>query len=212
MKFTEFPGPEFGAYTNRKIVLSCQDKPIRIQLPKMYMPFGMSGFNPEYGQKKWNIDFSLKGYDEEGSHMHSFHDFLKNVDNTVIDHIHQRSEEIFKTQLSRDAVANMFNSNLKDKEPPLFRVKVDTDIDGSLKALVFDADENKLSSPVEDKLYSRQMGVAIVELNSVYFMNKMCGLVWKLHQLKVYEPRFQRQEREQEPGQEQRMTGFQFTF
>jgi hypothetical protein len=46
-------------YNNRKIVLSTQsDGPIRFQIPKMYMPFGISGFTPEIGNKKFNIDSS----------------------------------------------------------------------------------------------------------------------------------------------------------
>lgn len=49
-------------YNNRKIALSTQKgEPIRFQIPKMYMPFGISGFTPEIGKKKWNIDFSMRG-------------------------------------------------------------------------------------------------------------------------------------------------------
>ena len=39
-------------YNNRKIVLSTQkSEPVRFQIPKMYMPFGISGFTPELGIK-----------------------------------------------------------------------------------------------------------------------------------------------------------------
>jgi hypothetical protein len=49
---------------------------------------------------------------------------------------------------------------------------------------------------VKDKLYARNSGVAIVEMNSVYFLNRKFGVTWKLHQLMVYEP--------------QQLKGFQF--
>jgi len=41
---------------------------------------------------------------------------------------------------------------------------------------------------VENGLYSRNSGHAIVELGSVYFLNRKFGCTWKLHQLIVYEP------------------------
>ena len=39
---------------------------------------------------------------------------------------------------------------------------------------------------MEDKLHSRHTGAAIVELDSVWFMNKRFGLTWKMQQLKVF--------------------------
>jgi hypothetical protein len=68
MKFNEFGQPDFGDYSSRKIVLSKDGKPARFQIPRLYMPFGISGFTPDVGQKKWNIDFSLKGFDEDGDY------------------------------------------------------------------------------------------------------------------------------------------------
>ena len=91
----------------------------------------------------------------------------------------------------------MFNSNIKDSGgEPKFRVKVDTDSDDNIKVPIFDSSNNEIGGEVEKGLYSRHSGVAIVEMNSVYFMNKMFGITWKLHQLKIYEP--------------QRLKGFQF--
>lgn len=191
MKFTEFDGPEFGDYASRKIVLSKSDKPIRFQIPKLYMPFGISGFTPDYGQKKWNVDFSIKNWDQEGSYNQKFFKFLVNLENQVIDHVHANSDKIFNgTSMSRDAIVRMFNSNIKvsDGRDPRFRVKVDTDSDGTIKPVIFDSNEVDITSAAEEKLHSHKMGAAIVELNSVYFMNKMFGLTWKLHQLKVFEP------------------------
>lgn len=199
MKFTEFDGIDFGEYTSRKIVLSSDSKAIRFQIPRMYMPFGISGFTPDVGQKKWNIDFSLKGWDEDGNYIQKFYRFMKDLENQVIDHIHSKSESIFGSPLPRDSIVAMFNSNLKetnDREPK-FRVKVDVDNYGLVKPKIFDANEIDITGQVDDKLYSRKTGAAVVELQSIYFMNRMFGLTWKLHQLKVFEP--------------QRLKGFQFT-
>jgi hypothetical protein len=191
MKFTEFSlPPDFGTYTSRKIVLSKDDKPIRFQIPRMYMPFGISGFTPEYGPTKWNIDFSIKNWDQDESYTQKFYRFLKELEDAVIEHVYINCETIFHTALSRDAVYAMFNSNIKetDGRDPRFRVKVDTDLTNTIKPTIFDANEVDITSQAEEKLHSHKMGAAIVELNSVYFMNRRFGLTWKLHQLKVFEP------------------------
>mgnify|MGYP003308463826 CR=1 FL=1 len=48
---------EISEFNNRKIVLSTKDGiPMRIQFPRLYMPFGVSGFTPEVGATKYNID------------------------------------------------------------------------------------------------------------------------------------------------------------
>jgi hypothetical protein len=157
-------------------------------LPRMYMPFGVSGFTPEVGPTKYNIDFAIKGHDEDDSYMKKFYESLRKVEDTVIDAIVDQSEMIFGTPMKKEELVPMFNSNIKespDREPK-FRIKVDTD--EHIKASVFDADKNPLKDEVKNGLYARNSGHAIVELNSVYFLNRKFGCTWKLHQLIVYEP------------------------
>jgi hypothetical protein len=41
---------QINQFNNRKIVISTkQGTPLRVQFPRMYMPFGVSGFTPEVG-------------------------------------------------------------------------------------------------------------------------------------------------------------------
>jgi hypothetical protein len=81
----------------------------------------------------------------------------------------------------------LFNSNIKETpgREPKFRVKVDTDFDGKIKPLVYDQEKKDIRCVADDGLHSRTTGSAIVELNSVYFMNKKFGCTWKLYQLMV---------------------------
>ena len=61
---------QMNEYNNRKIVICTkQGTPLRIQFPRMYMPFGISGFTPEVGPTKYNVDMALKGWDEDGNYM-----------------------------------------------------------------------------------------------------------------------------------------------
>ena len=182
---------QINEYNNRKIVISTkQGTPLRIQFPRMYMPFGVSGFTPEVGPTKYNIDFAIKGYDEEGSYMKKFYDSLRKLEDKIVDAVVEQSEVIFGTQMTKEELLPMFNSNVKesnDREPK-FRVKVDTTMEDQIKANVFDADKNPMKDDVTNGLYARNSGHAMVELNSVYFLNRKFGCTWKLNQLIVYEP------------------------
>ena len=182
---------QINQYNNRKIVISTkQGTPLRVQLPRMYMPFGVSGFTPEVGPTKYNIDFAVKGYDEEDSYMKKFYGYIRLLEDTIINSVVEQSEVIFGTRMSKEELMPMFNSNIKEAmgREPKRRMKVDTTIDDRIKANVFEADKNPLHDVAINGLYARNSGHAIVELNSVYFLNRKFGCTWKLHQLIVYEP------------------------
>ena len=192
---------QINAFNNRKIVISTkQGTPLRVQFPRMYMPFGVSGFTPEVGQTKYNIDFAIKGYDEEDSYMKKFYDSVRKLEDQIIDSVVEQSEVIFGAPMTKEQLLPMFNSNEKEAHgrEPKFRVKVDTTMDDQIKPNVFDADKNPLRDNATNGLYARNSGHAIVELNSVYFLNRKFGCTWKLHQLIVYEP--------------QNLKGFQFVI
>ena len=179
-------------YDGRKISLCTKEgKPLRIQFPRMYMPFGISGFTPEVGATKWSLDFAMKGYDEDGNYVKNFYETIRSMEEKIIESVHQQSEDIFKRKVSIDELKSMFFSNIKesaDREPK-FRVKVDTGMDGMIKPHIYDEQKNPIGN-VECKngLYSRNSGTAIVEINSVYFLNKKFGITYKLYQLVTYEP------------------------
>ena len=175
-------------YNNRKIVLSTQkSEPVRFQIPKMYMPFGISGFTPEIGNKKWNIDFSMRGFDESDSNIKRCYEVLVQIEDKIINNVAEQSEVIFGKKMTYEELRPLFNSNIKETpgRAPKFRVKVDTDFDGKIKPLVYDQEKKDIRCVADDGLHSRTTGSAIVELNSVYFMNKKFGCTWKLYQLMV---------------------------
>jgi hypothetical protein len=186
-------------YDGRKISLcTTEDGLMKFQIPRMYMPFGISGFTPEVGPIKYNIDFAMKGWDEEGNYVKKFYEILTQLENKVIEAVSEQSEDIFGKKMSIDELKPMFNSNVKespDREPK-FRVKVDSTIDGKVKSHVYDENKNPLYDDIQNGLYARQSGTAVVEMNSVYFLNRKFGISWKLNSLVVYEP--------------QRLKGFQF--
>lgn len=189
MKFSEVK-VGIGNFSNKKIPLYLEGHPempsLKFQIPRMYIPFGLNGFVPEIGDTKWNVDFSLNDSTED------FEEFVKDVENKVITYVSEHSQTIFgsSSNMSTDQLKSMFNSNIKGDK---FRLKFDPG-----KSIVFDEENHQLTEEPRDGLYSKRSGIAMVELQSVYFLNKKFGLVWKLCQMKVYEP--------------QRLKGFQFRF
>ena len=190
---------EIGSYENKRITINTKDKaPVRTHTPRMYMPFGLSGFVPEVGQTKWNIEFSMKGWNEEGNYVKSFYDTIRELEKMVILEVVAQSVSIFGTAKTYAEVRDMFNSNIKEdpEREPKFRVKVDTTFDSRIKPFIMDSEKNDIRKEASNGLYARNTGVAKIEMNSVYFLNKKFGITWKLHQLMVFEP--------------QRLKGFQF--
>jgi hypothetical protein len=185
---------EFGDFNNKKIgvCMSVSKKPIKFQIPRMYMPFGVSGFTPAYGPVKYNVDFSMKGWDEDENYVNRFYTFVRTMEDKLVQHVADNSIEIFGKQLPNEEIHGMLNSNIKessDREPK-FRLKIDQN------TKIFDVNDADITAELDNGLYSRHSGVAMVELGGVYFMNKMFGITWKMSQMKTYEP--------------QRLKGFQF--
>jgi hypothetical protein len=179
----------FGEYNNRVIKV----EPVQFQIPRMYMPFGVSGFAPSYGPVKYNIDFSMKGWNEPGNYVNKFYDFINEIEQRVISHVEMVSADIFGYKMSHDELTGLFNSNIKMSETydPKFRVKV------SDKTQFFDIADQEISVTLEEGLYKKFSGSALVHMGNVYFFNKRFGITWTIEQIKVYEP--------------QRLHGFQFS-
>jgi len=180
-------------YKSKRMIISDQnDKPMRIQIPRMHMPWGCSSFTPDAGDPKYNLDFTLQGFDDEETAVGKFHASLRQIESKIIDEVVAQSEAIFGSKRPRAEIEAMWNSNVKESAgdyDPKFRVKVMGTVDNGVRAECFSGeDKRRLSDKLEPRLYSGNSGKAIVELSSVYFMNKMIGCVWKLSQLLVYEP------------------------
>jgi hypothetical protein len=182
MRFTSISPADvvFDVYTNRSIRV----EPLHFQIPRMYMPFGVSGFTPPYGQTKYNVDFSMKGWDQSGGYVNKFYEFLQMIENKVIDYVETLSESIFGSKLSREELVGLFNSNIKfsPNHDPKFRVKV------SDKTQFFDVNDAELTDELSEGLYKRYSGAAFVQFGNIYFFNKRFGITWTIEQMKIYEP------------------------
>ena len=159
---------EIADFNNRKIVLSTKEgTPMRIHFPRLYMPFGISGFTPEVGPTKYNVDLALKGYDEDGSYINKFYTSIRAIENKIIDAVVEQSEKIFQKKMTKEELVPMFNSNVKespDREPK-FRVKVDTITMVSSRLLYMT--QTKTQSRLKFQMVSMQEIRVTLLLNSI---------------------------------------------
>ena len=182
MRFTTVTPDDikFGDYNNRAIKVD----PIQFQIPRMYMPFGVSGFAPPYGPTKYNVDFSMKGWNETDNYVNKFYEFLAMIENKVINYVESISRDIFGSDMSHEQLMSLFNSNIKfsPNHDPKFRAKV------SDKTQFFDVGDVELTAEATEGLYKRFTGAAFVQFGNIYFFNKRFGITWTIVQMKVYEP------------------------
>jgi hypothetical protein len=184
---------KIGEFENKKIpICDSDDKALTFQIPRLYMPFGISGFVYAGRPAQWNVELALKGWDKEDGYVRKFYNFVKDVEERVISKVCEEKNIIFGTvNVSDEDIRGMFNSNLKEAAngyEPKMRVKIDVTPDLVTKFKVFDAHGDDITQPVADGLYARKSVVSVVELSSVYFMNRKFGLVWRMAQMQVFEP------------------------
>jgi hypothetical protein len=200
----------FSEYNNRVVKV----EPLQFQIPRMYMPFGVSGFAPPYGATKYNIDFSMKGWNEPENYVGKFYEFLSSAEKRVIEHVSMISKNIFGNSMTPDELLPLFNSNIKhsEKYDPKFRVKV------SDATQFFDVTGAEIDVSLEEGLYKKYSGAALVQFGNVYFFNKRFGITWTIEQIKVYEPQrlhgFQFSEEPEVDGDDEpveKLKGFQFS-
>ena len=184
-----------GEFNNKKITIcDTDDKTFTFQIPRLYMPFGISGFAYQNRPITWNVELVLKGWDKEDGYVKKFYDTIKDIENIVIQKVCDDKQTIFgTTAVTDDEVRQMFNSNIKEAAngyDPKLRVKADVNPDVTPKFKVFNVDGANVTEGVVNGLYARKSAVCVVELSSVYFMNRKFGLVWRMAQMQVHESQF----------------------
>lgn len=183
-------------YGGKSVYANYNGAPLRIQLPKMAIPFGVSRFsNPDKPEEiKYSLELSLAGLPD------SFLRELDLLESAVISHAESKSKELFKKQQSKDLLLEFYKSFIKyaedengersDKYPPRLKTKIYTSEDGAFRVAAFDTDRVKLDvteDNVDSLIPKGAVCEAIIECTGIWVVNKSFGVSWKLAQLKVHE-------------------------
>lgn len=164
------------------VYLSCPPNDrIKIQTPVMSAPFGVSSFDDNgAGIPSYSLDASFKGHDTD-ERIKTFLTKCRQLDEFVLETAVQRSREWFGKQMSRDVVSEFLRKQVREasdptKYAPTTRFKI------TPASEFFDEHRQE----VDMKYLCKGMTFrCIVELASVWFINKNFGLTWRLVQLGV---------------------------
>lgn len=164
--------------------------------PKMVCPFGISKFETDKDGKgiaKYSLDMSFRG-EQNDEKIANFHEFLKSIDNMVIQSALENSENWFGKKMDEAVLAALFSASVRDsppkpdkngvpvKYPATFRAKVNYGTNYNTEA--YNPKQEPIS-PIEVNKGDSVM--AIIEVGGVYFMNrKTFGISYKIFQMMVF--------------------------
>lgn len=185
-------------YQGKSVYASYNNSIMRIQLPKMGLPFGISKFtNPDNGDVKYSLDMSMKDIDES-----VFKNF-EEIENAVLDYAEKNSKELFKKQRSKEILKEFYKPFIKyalneegersDKYPPTFKTKLWTSgLDFS--ADVFDAQKVdgkypkiKMTLDNSDEVITAGSHCeTIIQFTGLWVVGDSFGISWSVSQIKIY--------------------------
>ena len=181
----EFSPTKANQMGGQSVYINNKGQKIVFELPKGRVPFGLSVQSFDDSATKISIDQSL-GNLEEQNEMGAWHAWLKGFDEKLLEIAHERSEEWFKKQLKPEILEEFYKpcvaKSKNEKYPPTFKMKIPVKDD---KAAITIYDNNE--QVVGQELIEKGCHVrTIVELQGVWFVNKMFGVTWKVMQLQVF--------------------------
>lgn len=153
---------------------------IVLQTPVMSSPFGISTYDDASdGRRSYSLDASFKGCDTNPK-LAGFLEKCRGFDDLLIETAAQNSKAWFGKDMSKDMVAVLFRKSIRDpsdpKYAPTLRLKI------TPNTQYYDEHQNKVDM---DYIVKGTSFRAIVELSSVFFVNKQFGVTWRLVQLAV---------------------------
>lgn len=151
-------------------------KPLRIQLPKLYLPFGVNDW-----EGKKSVDFSMRDNEQ-------IVDFITKMEEKLI----TDSSELnwFKKKMPIEVVREFFVSTLKSSEnyPPRLKCKMfNTDIFDSVKNENGEYPQLEVTNENIGEIISKGSSAqSIIECSGIWLVDKKFGISWKIIQMKIF--------------------------
>lgn len=178
------------AKTNRgsKIIYvnSADGNRIRVQTPVMSAPFGISTYeDSSTGLKSYSVDGSFKGH-ETNQFLESFLGKCRALDDHLADSASKNSKEWFGKASSIDVVHELMRKLVREpvdpKYAPTVRFKIAADSNSGPATEFFDEHGKHVDM---EYLTKGSTFRAIVELSSVWFIQKSFGITLRVLQVGV---------------------------
>ena len=164
-------------------------KKMMIQTPYMVAPFGLSVFTDEStNSSKYTMDLSFRDINSDQK-IKVFHDSISQLDEMMIKKAVENSKEWFGKKMSKEVVSELYRPLIKESKDPskyaaTIKYKIRTNGD-SFNVEAFDEDRNKFDL---DDFMAGSKARCIIELSSIWFVNKQFGCTFTLVQCQVSKP------------------------
>ena len=158
---------------------------IVLQTPTMPLPFGVTPYEVGGDIQSYSLDLSFR-HAESDEKVGAFLNVVRKLDAYLIDVATERSEEWFGKKQSRELIEEFYRKVLNDRRPgeypPTVKAKVSVNSMGEPVAQFFD--ETRQSTSLDN--FSKGATIkTIVELGSVWFVNKTFGVTFRVSQAQV---------------------------
>lgn len=184
-------------YSGKSVYASYNDSIMRVQLPKMDLPFGVSKYvNPDTGDTKYSLDLSMKDIDQK------VFDNFQEIENTILEYAEKNSLELFKKKRSKEILKEFYkpfikfheeNGEISDKYPARFKAKLWT-AGNDFSVDVYDSEKidgkyPKIKMNLENSdevITNGSKCEAIVQCSGLWVVGDSFGISWSVVQIKVY--------------------------
>jgi hypothetical protein len=190
---------KINKYGGKTVYANYNGSPLRLQMPKMNLPFGVSKYqNPDKPEEiKYSLEMSFANLPD------GILSELKKMEDKIISFAEEKSKELFKKQQSKDLLLEFYKSFIKyaesedgeriEKYAPRMKAKIYNDgkifkVD-AYQAEKVDGSYPKISITEDDVDEIIQKGAkceAIIECTGIWVVNKTFGVSWKLAQVKIH--------------------------
>lgn len=166
-----------------KLFYGASNDRILIQTPILRLPFGLSQYEEANGPPSLSFDASL---DQERDDVVMFVEVLRQIEQIVVAHCKHLVRELFGNNTSPELVESLFKSPMRpssqpDKYPPLLKIKVPDYVTADEKHPHW-YNSNHEEICIEDFRGANSEVKFIINLSSIWFVNKSFGISCKLWQ------------------------------
>lgn len=157
---------------------------IVLQTPVMALPFGAQPYqDPNTGDvMSWSTDVSFRDNDPK---VVQFMETIKVLDEVMLKAAHENSAEWFGKKMAPEVLGEFYRKLVKPSNNPLFaptmKLKIPL-VNGEISTQVFDESKAPKTMDYVTKGTSCRL---IIELGSIWFINKSFGVSWKVLQMAV---------------------------
>ena len=183
----EYNTPKQNQHGGNMVGLSYNGKKIVMQIPKAKLPFGVNTMTTENNEVRKSVDISFNGL-ENNPRLQEFYDWARDFDSKNKQMAIQNCEPWLKRKtLSNEVVEELYKNLVNDKSegkyPPTMRFKLPTTSDGDFTGKIFTSDRTPLT---EADITKGSEAELIVEVQPMWFVNKLFGVTFKVLQMKLY--------------------------